>query len=101
LNRAIREVLDKLNQRPFQKRDGSHHSVFLEVDQAALRPLPAERFDLSVWTKATINIDYHIQFDDSLYIVPYQLIRPTVEVRATPTTIEIFHQGRRVASHLH
>jgi len=54
-----------------------------------------------VWSKATVNIDYHIQFDDSFYSVPYQLTRQTVEVRATPTTIEIFHQGKRVASHLH
>ena len=53
-----------------------------------------------MWSKATVNIDYHIQFDDSFYSVPYQLTRQSVEVRATPTTIEIFHQGKRVASHL-
>ncbi len=47
-----------------------------------------------------MNIDYHIQFDKNFYSVPYQLARQTVEVRATPTTVEIFHQGRRVASHL-
>ena len=70
------------------------------MDQPALRPLPAERFDLSVWSQATVNIDYHIQFDGSFYSVPYQLARQTVEVRATPTTIEIFHKGQRVASHV-
>ena len=100
LNRAIRELLEKLNQRPFQKREGSRRSLFLEVDQPALRPLPTERFDLSVWSQATVNIDYHIQFDGSFYSVPYQLARQTVEVRATPTTIEIFHQRQRVASHV-
>src|SRR5579863_2398732 len=100
LNRAIRELLDKLNRRPFKKREGSRQSLFLELDRSALRPLPAERFDLAEWSQATVNIDYHIQFDKGFYSVPYQLARQTVEVRATPTTIEIFHQGKRIASHL-
>ena len=100
LNRAIRELLEKLNQRPFQKREGSRRSLFLEVDQPVLRPLPGERFDLSEWSQATVNIDYHIQFDTSFYSVPYQLARKIVDIRATPTIIEIFHQGQRVASHV-
>ena len=100
LNQAIRELVEKLNQRPFKKREGSRQSLFREVDQPALRPLAAERFDLSVWSQATVNIDYHIQFDGSFYSVPYALARQTVEVRATPTTVEIFHKGQRVASHV-
>lgn len=99
LNRAIRELLDKLNQRPFQKREGSRQSLFEQLDRPALRPLPVERFALAEWSQATVNIDYHIQFDKSFYSVPYQLTRQTVEVRATPTTVEIFHQGKRIASH--
>jgi hypothetical protein len=31
---------------------------------------------------------------------PTRWFRSPVEVRATPTTVEIFHQGQRVASHL-
>ncbi len=63
-----------------------------------MRTLPAERFDLSVWSQATVNIDYHVEFDRSFYSVPYQLAQQKVEVRATPTTVEIFHLGTRVAS---
>jgi transposase len=100
LNRTIRELLEKLNHRPFQKREGSRLSLFRELDQPALRSLPTERFDLSEWSQVTVNIDYHIQFDDSFYSVPYQLARQIVDVRATPTTVEIFHHGQRVASHV-
>jgi transposase len=32
--------------------------------------------------------------------VPYSLVHELVEVRATPTTVEIFHKGQRVSSHL-
>jgi transposase len=32
--------------------------------------------------------------------VPYNLVHQQVEVRSTPTTVEILHKGSRVASHL-
>ena len=100
LNRAIGELLERLNQRPFRKRDGSRASLFASLERSALRPLPAEPFDMSQWSRARVNIDYHISFDANLYSVPYTLVQEAVEVRATPTTVEIFHKGQRVASHL-
>jgi len=70
------------------------------VERAALRPLPSERFDLSQWSRARVNIDYHIAFDTNFYSVPDSLVGEVVEVRSTPTTVEIFHRGNRVASHV-
>lgn len=99
VNAAVRELLERLNQRPFRKRSGSRASLFACLDQPALRPLPPERFDLSQWARARVNIDYHVAFDSNFYSVPYQLVQQTVEVRATPSTVEIFHRGQRVASH--
>jgi transposase len=32
--------------------------------------------------------------------VPYNLVHELVEIRSTPTTVEILHRGTRVASHL-
>jgi transposase len=96
LNNAIRELLERLNQRPFRKREGSRASVFAAVERNALRPLPAEPFDMSQWSYARVNIDYHIAFDANLYSVPYTLVQERVEVRATPTTIEIFHGREQV-----
>jgi hypothetical protein len=55
--------------------------------------LPAEPFDLSQWSRARVNIDYHIAFDTNFYSVPYNLVHELVEVRSTPTTVEIFHKG--------
>ena len=100
LNQAIRELLLRLNERPFHKRDGSRSSLFHSLEKPALAPLPAERFDMSQWSRATVNIDYHIAFDGNFYSVPYTLVQQVVEVRSTPTTIEIFHRGNRIASHL-
>jgi hypothetical protein len=38
---------------------------------------------------ARVNIDYHIAFDTNYYSVPYNPVHELVEVRSTPTTIEI------------
>jgi transposase len=99
LNEAIRELLNKLNQRPFHKRSGCRASLFTEIDRPALQPLPAERYELHEWATARVNIDYHVEFDRHYYSVPYTLTRQLVEIRATMTTVEIFHRSERVSSH--
>jgi transposase len=99
VNQAIRELLHKLNQRPFKKREGSRASLFAALDQPALQTLPATAYDLSQWCQAKVNIDYHVAFDGNFYSVPYRLVQEEVDVRSTPTTVEIFHKGQRVASH--
>lgn len=100
LNQAIGELLVRLNERAFRKREGSRASLFHSLEKPALACLPAERFDLSQWSRARVNIDYHIAFDGNFYSVPYTLVHQVVEVRTTPTTVEILHQGARVASHV-
>jgi hypothetical protein len=82
LNQAIRELLVQLNERPFRKRDGSRSSLFHSLEKPALAPLPAERFDMSQWSRATVNIDYHIAFDGNFYSVPYTLVQQVVEESA-------------------
>jgi transposase len=100
LNQTIRELLVQLNERPFKKQPGSRASRFAELDQPRLRPLPERRFEDDLWARATVNIDYHVAFDHNFYSVPYCLAGKSVDVRATATAIEIFHNGDRVASHV-
>jgi transposase len=99
VNQNIRELLVRLNDRPFRKREGSRRSLFESLDKPALRPLPAERYQYGDWETHRVNIDYHVVFDHHWYSVPYQLTQQEVEVRGTATTVEIFHRGVRVASH--
>ena len=99
-NQTIRELLHRLNHRPFRKRDGNRASVLEALDKPALQPLPSERFEISEWARARVDIDYHVAFDGNFYSVPYNLVQQLVEIRATVTTIEILHQSLRVASHV-
>jgi transposase len=45
------------------------------------------------------SIDYHVEVDRHYYSVPYQLAGQKLEARFTTFTVEIFHGGKRVASH--
>ena len=100
LNAAIWELLERLNRRPFRKLPGSRRTLFETLDKPALRPLPATPYVFAEWKRAGVNIDYHVELDGHYYSVPYQLVHHAVELRFTATVVEIFHQGRRVASHL-
>jgi len=99
LNTAIAELLVRLNERPFRKRDGSRRSLYETLDRPALKPLPAERYQYGEWKIVRVNIDYHVEFDFHWYSVPYQLTQQEVEIHATASTVEIFHKGVRIASH--
>jgi Integrase core domain len=93
-DQPIRELQDRINQRPFRKRVGSRATQFAAVDMPALSPLPAERFDLSDWSRARVNIDYHIAFDTKYYSVPYNLVHELVEVRSPPNCAPNTHIAR-------
>lgn len=100
VNHAIEELLSRLNDRPFRKAAGTRRSLFEALDKPVLRALPAERYQYGDWNTARVNIDYHVVFDGHFYSVPYRLVQQQVEVRAAAATIEIFHRGVRVASHV-
>lgn len=102
LHAELRIVNEAVNQRPMRKRAAgdTRASLFAELDKPALQPLPEERYDMSQWSLARVNIDYHVAFDFNFYSVPYTLTQKDVEIRATPHTVEIFHRSQRVASHI-
>jgi transposase len=99
LNDAIAELLIALNQRPFKKLPGCRASAFKELDAPALKPLPSTRFQISRWKSATVNIDYHVEFDAHYYSVPHRLVGSTVELRVTEGVVQAFHANQCVASH--
>jgi transposase len=96
---AVLEQLDKLNDRPFQKMAGSRSSLFAELDKPALQPLPATRWVQSEWKKLKVHIDYHVEVDRHYFSVPYQYIGEILDVKVTPTLVEIFRNGRPIAVH--
>lgn len=99
LNVAIAEQVQQINNRPFQKAEGTRRLLYETVELPALRPLPPQRYEFAEWRKVTANIDYHVAVDYNFYSVPYQLTGEEVEVRLSDIAVEVFYQGKRVSSH--
>ena len=51
VNAALAEGRERLNDLPFQKLPGSRRTLFETLDRPALRPLPAERYELAQWLR--------------------------------------------------
>jgi len=99
VRQAVSEKLEKLNDRPFQKREGNRRSAYSAEEQGFMLPLPSTGYDPAVWTPATVGSDYLISDGKNKYSVPFDLIGEEVQIRLTKTTVEVFFQGNRVASH--
>lgn len=99
LNEAIRELLNDLNERKFQKLPGSRRTQFEALDQPELTPLPTQAFEYTEFRKVRIGLDGCFEVDGCMYSAPFTLCRQSIELRITSATIEILHRGRRVASH--
>ncbi len=99
LNAAIRALLNDLNDRPMRGWGTSRRALYDQLDRPALEPLPAEPYEYAEWKRCRVNLDYHVEIAKHFYSVPHQLIRQEVEARITAATVEIFHRGKRFASH--
>jgi len=100
LNAAIAQLLTRLNARPFKKLPGSRRTAFEQIDQPALRPLPAAPYVYATWKKVRVHIDYHVELDGHYYSVPYALVKQQLDARLSERTVEVFQKGQRVASHV-
>jgi transposase len=100
LNAALREQLERYNDRELSREVGTRRSRFIELEQPALRPLPPNRYEFATWKRAKVFLDYHIEHERRYYSVPYRLIGKSVDLRITTHTIEVFYRGHAVARHL-
>jgi transposase len=99
LNRAIAELVEDLNRRPFKQLPGCRRSAFEAQDRPALQSLPSTAYEFAQWKQAKVHVDYHVEVDGHYYSVPHTLVGRKLDLRYTATTVEAFHQGQRVACH--
>ncbi len=100
---ALNTGLDRWNREIASKRvHGTLRAVpaeRLEVERAAMRPLPVARWTPTTWRERPVQRDAHVQFDGRMYSVPWTLIGKQVWVRATPDRVAILHDDVIVAEH--
>jgi transposase len=100
LNRAVHELADQLNDRPIRGCNTTRRALFQQLDRPALLALPPTPYECADWKRCRVNLDYHVEIEKHFYSVPFRLLRQEVEARITAKTVEIFHRGKLVATHL-
>jgi hypothetical protein len=73
---------------------------FLQVEKAALLPLPSTPYDLGVWKQAKLHPDCHVVVEGAYYSAPHRLIGRTLWIRSNRREVILFHEYERVATHL-
>lgn len=99
LNTAIKELLERFNNRRTRHLGASRRELFEQVERHALQPLRLEPYEFTEWRCRKVGLDYQVEIDRQNYSVPHSLLKAQVWVRITSRTIEIFHKDQRVASH--
>lgn len=72
---------------------------FTEFERHVLKALPATPPECASWSQAKLHGDCHIQFDKAYYSAPWQRIGEQLDIRATETTVRIYHQHALIAVH--
>jgi len=100
LNAAIAGLVEQLNDRMMRGLGTTRRALFERFDRPALLPLPPVAYEYADWRRCRVGLDYHVGIDKHFYSVPHDLLRQEVEARITAGTVELFHRGKRVASHV-
>jgi transposase len=100
LREAVKPLVERLNNRPMRRLNKSRRQLFEEMERSALRPLPTSPYEFADWRQPRVHVDYHVEFDEHFYSVPYLLVGEQLNLRATATTVELFRNNHRITSHV-
>lgn len=89
-NKQTQIEVDKFNQKPFQKKEGSRRSVYEDLEKECLKPLPLLPFEVFDRTQAKVYPNSHISYHKNYYSVPYQQIGKTVNLRIYADHLDIY-----------
>jgi transposase len=74
-------------------------TVFAETEKHFLKTLPDVPIQIAVWTKAKLHGNCHVQFEKAYYSAPFRLVHQELWLRATDTSVKLYHDIRLVAAH--
>ena len=98
-NTRVAERVLLFNRRVLRLHGESRATLFESLERPALSPLPVSSFAYSRWHRVHVDAVRMVRVEGASYAVPPGLEEQPVEVCITAHTVEVFHQGARVAVH--
>lgn len=99
LNYAIKELLEKFNNKNMKKLNKSRKVLFELLDKKYALNLPDIRYEFAEWKKVKASINYHVCYENHNYSVPYMYTQKDLEVKATSKLIAVYYKGNRICCH--
>jgi len=99
LNACLREHLVTFNNKIHRIFRRSRAEMFT-LEKDFLRPLPEQPYAVVTHHRARAHPDCHLAFEKNFYSAPEALRGQLLDVWASGKTVEIYHEGTRVAVHL-
>ena len=98
-NEQLMLEVERFNNKPFQKKEGTRRSVFNEVEKAALLPLPHRRYELATYRTAIVQSNSHVAYQKNYYSAPYQYLGKEVTLKITSHRLVILHNKEVLSEH--
>lgn len=100
LNEQITYWTGILNDRITRTYPKSRMVRFLEIESPALQPLPERGYNYSQWIyHVRVGSDYHVEFKEHNYSVPYHFANQIVDLRVNDEWLEVSFQRQIISTH--
>ena len=74
-------------------------TLFAQTEKHLLKALPPVPVQIATWTQVKVHGNCHVQFEKAYYSAPFQLVRRQLWLKATDTTVKLYHDLKLVATH--
>jgi transposase len=99
INDALADCIERINDRKHSRFGISRRERFEQCERSALKPLPADPFEVAEWKEATLHADCYVQVEAVYYSAPHIHRHKRLRVKLTETQVEIFLKLERLAIH--
>jgi hypothetical protein len=74
-------------------------ALFTEVEKPLLQALPEVPPELATWVRVKLHGNCHVRFELVAYSAPYRLVGKQLWLKATDTTVKLYHEHELIAIH--
>ncbi|NQW45265.1 MAG: IS21 family transposase [Deltaproteobacteria bacterium] len=99
VNHFLFAMCNEFNNRVQKKYGSSRRERFENAEKGRLKPIPKEVYEIAEWQKAKLHVDCHVQVKWNFYSCPYHLRGKELDVRVSPSFIEVFNNLERISLH--
>lgn len=104
IDMANRRLAEWVREQAGTREHGTTHQppwrLFVEHEQAALLPLPAQPFTLCAVKQVKVHPDCHVVIDGSYYSVPYAYVGQSLEAYVEERVVQLFQGQTLLATHV-